>query len=58
MELYTSVWQIGGGMGLDLGKVRMKMLVEAFGGHVTSKVSGKPAIYLLHIQIQAVCANH
>ncbi len=32
---------IGGGTGLDLGKGRVKALIESFGGRVVSAVSGK-----------------
>lgn len=33
--------EIGGGAGLDLGKARMKAMIQRFGGRVTSAVSGK-----------------
>ena len=32
--------EIGGGIGLDQGKAKVKALVESFGGRVTSAVSG------------------
>lgn len=34
-------YQIGGGCGLDLGKARVKTMIEAFGGRVASAISGK-----------------
>lgn len=33
--------EIGGGIGLDLGKQKVRDLIESFGGRVTSAVSGK-----------------
>jgi len=33
--------ELGGGCGLDLGKARCRSMIEAFGGRVTSSVSGK-----------------
>lgn len=33
--------EIGGGIGLDLGKSKVKALIQSFGGRVTSAVSGK-----------------
>lgn len=33
--------EVGGGMGLNLGKDRAKQIVDSFGGRVTSAVSGK-----------------
>eukprot|EP01036_Dinobryon_divergens_P031765 gene31765-41229_t len=32
--------EVGGGAGLNLGKERLKLIVDSFGGRVTSKVSG------------------
>jgi BRCT domain type II-containing protein len=33
--------EVGGGTGLNLGKEKMKSLIENFGGRVTGSVSGK-----------------
>lgn len=33
--------EVGGGGGLNLGKDKMKEIIESFGGHVTGSVSGK-----------------
>jgi hypothetical protein len=39
--------EVGGGGGLNLGKDRVRQLVESFGGRVTSAVSGKTDILLV-----------
>mmetsp|Transcript_1994 Transcript_1994/g.4970 ORF Transcript_1994/g.4970 Transcript_1994/m.4970 type:complete len:532 (+) Transcript_1994:162-1757(+) len=39
--------EVGGGAGLNLGKDKVKRMVEAFGGRVTSSVSGKTSILLV-----------
>jgi hypothetical protein len=39
--------EIGGGAGLNLGKARLKSLIESLGGRVTSSVSGKTDILLV-----------
>ena len=39
--------EIGGGGGLDLGKERLKLMIESFGGRVTSAVSGKTDILVV-----------
>ena len=39
--------ELGGGMGLDLGKAKARALVESFGGRVTSSVSGKTDVLLV-----------
>jgi hypothetical protein len=39
--------EVGGGVGLNLGKDRVKRMVESFGGKVTSSVSGKTDILLV-----------
>merc|ERR1712238_32771 len=33
--------EVGGGAGLSLGKAKVKLLIESFGGRVTSAISGK-----------------
>jgi hypothetical protein len=38
---------VGGGSGLNLGKDRVKKMVEAFGGKVTSSVSGRTHILVV-----------
>jgi len=42
--------EIGGGMGLNLGKERLKAIVTAFGGRVTSSVSSKTDILIVGCQ--------
>ena len=39
--------EVGGGCGLQLGKGRMKTMIEEFGGRVTSAVSGKTTILVV-----------
>ena len=39
--------EIGGGVGLNMGKDGVKQMVEAFGGRVTSSISGKTTILLV-----------
>jgi len=39
--------EIGGGTGLELGKARVKKMVESFGGRVTSSVSGKTDVLVV-----------
>ena len=39
--------QVGGGAGLNLGKDKVKRMVESFGGRVTSSVSGKTDILIV-----------
>lgn len=39
--------EVGGGSSLDLGKEKVKRMVEAFGGKVTSAVSGKTDILIV-----------
>lgn len=39
--------EIGGGAGLNLGKDRLKAMIERFGGRVTSSVSGKTDILIV-----------
>jgi NAD-dependent DNA ligase len=39
--------EVGGGAGLNLGKDKVKRMVEAFGGRVTSAVSGKTDILIV-----------
>ena len=39
--------QVGGGGGLDLGKARVKAMVESFGGKVTSSVSGRTDVLIV-----------
>ena len=38
---------MGGGSGLNLGKDRVKKMVEAFGGKVTGSVSGRTHILVV-----------
>jgi NAD-dependent DNA ligase len=38
---------VGGGSGLNLGKDRVKKMVEAFGGKVTGSVSGRTHILVV-----------
>ena len=39
--------EVGGGAGLNLGKGKVKAIVESFGGRVTSSISGKTDILLV-----------
>ena len=39
--------QVGGGCGLELGKERVRKMVQAFGGKVTSAVSGRTDILVV-----------
>ena len=39
--------EVGGGSGLNLGKDRVKKMVEAFGGKVTGAVSGRTHILVV-----------
>ena len=39
--------EVGGGAGLDLGKARVRSMIEAFGGRVTSSVSGKTDVLVV-----------
>ena len=39
--------EVGGGAGLNLGKDRLKLIVNSFGGRVTSKVSGNTDILIV-----------
>ena len=39
--------EVGGGAGLNLGKDRVKAMVESFGGRVTGSVSGKTDILIV-----------
>lgn len=39
--------EVGGGAGLDLGKARVKAMVEAFGGKVTGSVSGRTDVLIV-----------
>jgi NAD-dependent DNA ligase len=39
--------EVGGGIGLNLGKDKVKRMIESFGGRVTSAVSGKTDILVL-----------
>ena len=39
--------EVGGGAGLELGKARVKKMIESFGGKVTSAVSGKTSFVLV-----------
>ena len=39
--------EVGGGTGLNVGKDKVKQMVQAFGGRVTSSVSGKTDILLV-----------
>ena len=39
--------ELGGGMGLNLGKDRMRQVIERFGGRVTSAISGKTDILIV-----------
>ena len=39
--------EVGGGMGLTLGKDRVKSMVESFGGKVTSAISGRTDILIV-----------
>jgi len=39
--------EVGGGAGLELGKARVKAMVEAFGGKVTSSVSGRTDVLIV-----------
>jgi hypothetical protein len=41
---------VGGGMGLNLGKDRMKAVIERFGGKVTSAISGNTDILVVGSQ--------
>jgi len=41
IPLSVSVFTVGGGGGLNLGKERVKEMIESFGGKVTGSVSGK-----------------
>ena len=38
--------EIGGGAGLNLGKDRLKSIIEKFGGRVTGSVSGRTDVLL------------
>ena len=39
--------EVGGGAGLNLGKARIKAMIESFGGKVTSSISGKTDILVV-----------
>jgi len=39
--------EVGGGIGLNMGKDRVKGLVESFGGRVTSSISGKTDLLIV-----------
>jgi hypothetical protein len=39
--------EVGGGAGLNLGKDRVKAMIESFGGKVTSAISGKTNILIV-----------
>ena len=39
--------EVGGGSGLNLGKDRVKAMVQSFGGRVTGSVSGKTNILIV-----------
>ena len=39
--------EVGGGAGLNLGKDRVKAMIESFGGKVTSSISGKTDILIV-----------
>lgn len=39
--------EIGGGQGLELGKARVRKMVESFGGRVTSSVTGKTDVLVV-----------
>jgi BRCT domain type II-containing protein len=42
--------EVGGGMGLNLGKERLKTMIESFGGKVTSGLSGKTNFLVVGLQ--------
>lgn len=39
--------EVGGGQGLELGKAKVKKMIESFGGKVTSAVSGKTDVLVV-----------
>jgi hypothetical protein len=42
--------EVGGGMGLKLGKDRLKQMIQAFGGRVTSAISGKTSFLVIGLE--------
>ena len=39
--------ELGGGEGFQLGKARLKSIIESFGGRVTGDVSGKTDVLVV-----------